>query len=275
MDAVGVTHALVLVAQVVAGLAWSDAPALWLRSYIELALGLCVSLVLLASTADAAFSRFRRLQARAPPAKRVAEAVESCRAMFVFSGFAAWPRSLLALGRPTALRWTLASAQPEAPSSLALYALKLLFVTLLVDLYMYAKHRALHSRSLFKYHKQHHAFVNPTPFAAFAVAPVEAALTFAPVLALCLPEAPVWAAAYAVWTTGFVLLNMYLHAGVVVPALEALRVTGLNTSGFHNWHHECGGRENFGELLYVWDYLLATGDHPQRDGPRDEKQRSS
>ena len=110
MDAVSVTHALVLIAQVAAGLAWSDAPALWLRSYIELALGLCASLVLLASAADAAFSRFRRLQARAPPdaAKRMAEAAESCRAMLVFSGFAAWPRTLLALGHPTALRWTLA-----------------------------------------------------------------------------------------------------------------------------------------------------------------------
>lgn len=200
-----------------------------------------------------------------PPSPMLSEALESCRAMLVFSGFAAWPRLLLVQGHPTALFFTLAAAQPEAPTSLALYCFKLLLVTLLVDAYMYFKHRALHHPTLFCFHKQHHGFPNPTPFASFAVAPVEAVLTFAPVLALCLPQAPVWAHAYACWTAGFVALNLYLHSGVRLEGLErVLRGVGLNSSAFHNVHHESGGSSNFGELLYMWDSLLGSGAHPRR-----------
>lgn len=263
-------HTLVILAQVAAGVCLSGAPALWLRGFAELCLSLTLGLAALMAAADALFSRLGRpLQARPAPPKRLAELAESMRAMVVFSGFAAWPRLLLAQGRPTALV-SLAQAQPEAPDAVALYALKLVGVTLLVDFYMYIKHRLLHWGSNFAYHKQHHAFTSPSPFASFAVAPVEAALTFAPVLALCLPSAPVWAAAYAVWTGCFVLLNLYLHSGVRVQLLEALALAGLNTSSFHDWHHESGGRENFGELCYLWDYALSSGAHPARREPEGE-----
>ena len=257
-------HALVLLAQLAAGLLYSSAPQLWLRSYLELACALILGVTACALASQRAFLALgARLQPSAQPSPALAEALESCRAMVVFAGFAAWPRMMLAQGRPTALRWTLADAQPEAPTHLALYALKLLLVTLGVDFYMYAKHRLLHLPSLFCFHRQHHAFHNPSPFASFAVAPVEAALTFAPVLFLCLPSAPVWAHAYALWTAGFVLLNLYLHSGVRVEALEGpLRAVGLNSSAFHNLHHESYGASNYGELLYIWDSILRTGAHP-------------
>ena len=266
---VTVVHALVLLAQVAAGLLLSPAPSLWLASYLELCAVLCAGVTLAALCARAACSRLggTRLQPTAAPSSALAEALESCRAMVVFSGFAAWPRMQLALGRPTALCFTLAAAQPEAPDSLALYAVKLLLVTLLVDCYMYFKHRLLHLGPLFAWHKQHHAFHNPSPLASFAVAPVEAALTFAPVLFLCLPQAPVWAHAYALWTASFVALNLYLHSGLRFEALEgALRAVGLNSSAFHNLHHSSGGSKNFGELLFIWDRALGTGAHPPAPG---------
>jgi lathosterol oxidase len=261
---VTVIHAAVLLAQVVAGVALSSAPLLWLQCYAELALALVVGVLLCAFLAQRLFlAAGPRLQPSAAPSPALAEALESARAMIVFAGFAAWPRMLLVQGRPTALHFSLAAAQPEAPTNLALYAAKLLAVTLLVDGYMYAKHRALHLPALFRFHKQHHGFPNPSPLASFAVAPVEASLTFAPVLFLCLPAAPVWAQAYALWTGSFVALNLYLHSGVSVQALEVvLRAVGLNSSVFHNLHHESGGSKNFGELLYIWDSMLGSGAHP-------------
>ncbi len=80
---------------------------------------------------------------------------------------------------------------------------------------------------------------------------------------LCVPQAPVWAHAYGVWTLCFVLLNMYLHAGYSLTILEVpLRMVGLNSSTFHNLHHSSGGTRNFGELMYIWDRILGSGAHP-------------
>jgi sterol desaturase/sphingolipid hydroxylase (fatty acid hydroxylase superfamily) len=261
---VSIVHAAVIFGQVLVGVFHSGAPFLWLTAYLTLAAGLSLSVLLLSSLADAAFrAAGRHLQPFASRSLVVAEALESCRAMAVFAGFAAWPRMLLLQGRPTALVWSLAAAQPNAPHNLALYCVKLVAITCLTDFYMYFKHRMLHAPRLFCFHKQHHAFHNPTPFASFAVAPVEAALTFAPVLFLCLPSAPVWAHAYAAWTAGFVALNLYLHSGVYVSFLEtALPSLGLNSSAFHNVHHQSGGTRNFGELLFIWDYFLGSGAHP-------------
>jgi len=57
---------------------------------------------------------------------------------------------------------------------------------------------------------------------------------------------------------GFVLLNMYLHCGVVWPAFEAiLRPLSINTSTHHNRHH-ANADMHFGEALTLWDRLLKT-----------------
>jgi len=260
-------HALVLVLPCVIACVVADQPLLWLRCFAELSAVLVAGILTAAGIAEALYAALGRpLQPqKAPSSKlRLWEALESARAMVVFSTFAAWPRYLLVLGRPTAFVWSLAEAQPEAPTSLLLYAVKLVAVTLLVDFYMYSKHRLLHTRALHRFHRGHHAFHNPTPFASFAVAPVEAALTFCPVLLLCLPQAPIWAHAYGAWTGAFVALNLYLHAGYELAPFETmLRLVGLNSSAFHNVHHSCGGSRNFGELMYVWDSLLGTGRHPE------------
>jgi lathosterol oxidase len=239
--------------------------ALWAQAFAELFVCIAGSLLVSMGAAEALFAAVgdacQPLKTASKP--RAAEALETVRAAFVFSALAAWCRWRIKLGKPTALVFSLAEAQPEAPTALWLYVVKLLLVTLLVDGYMYVKHRALHSRPLWPFHRDHHAFVNPSPFAAFAVAPVEALLTFAPVLLLCLPAAPVWAHAYGVWTAAFVLLNLYLHAGYTIRPLEALlRPLCINSSAFHNMHHEKTVR-NFGELLTVWDHLLGTGAHPK------------
>jgi lathosterol oxidase len=205
-DAIHVVLPLALVA--IGAAASADGAAAWLTAFAELFVCIAGGIVGLMAAVDAfgyvassAGICCRRLQAhKTAPRQRLAEAAESLRAIWMFSALAAWTRVALVAGRPTALVFTLAEAQPEAPDNLALYLFKLLLVTLLVDGYMYFKHRILHSRPLFAFHRGHHTFHDPSPFASFAVAPVEAFATFWPVVFLTLPAAPVWAHAYGIWS---------------------------------------------------------------------------
>ena len=75
------------------------------------------------------------------------------------------PLSLYRLGLPCALRDTL----EETGDGVWFYAFKTAFGLLGADWYMYMKHRILHSRNFFAFHRSHHMFRDPTPFAGFAV----------------------------------------------------------------------------------------------------------
>lgn len=59
----------------------------------------------------------------------------------------------------------------------ALYLIKFTFIVLGADMWTYWKHRSLHSRILWVFHKSHHAYHDPTCFAGFALHPVEGLLT--------------------------------------------------------------------------------------------------
>jgi lathosterol oxidase len=127
-----------------------------------------------------------------------------------------------------------------------------------MDAWLYWKHRLLHTRLLFPFHKAHHHFRDPTPFAGFAVAPVESLLTFWPILLLCVPGAVHWAPMYFALVVGFVVLNLYLHSGVTYRFVEAtLPRLFLNTSAFHNVHHS-HANANFGEAMVLWDRICKT-----------------
>lgn len=182
------------------------------------------------------------------------EAFETARSMFVAAALAAWPLSQWRLAHPTAMVWDLA---PTGMSPLQMVVITLLGVVAM-DAWLYWKHRLLHTSALFGFHRAHHAFRDPTPFAAFAVAPVEALLTFWPILLLCIPTATHWAPLYFLLVVGFVTLNLYLHAGVTFRWVEAtLPRLGLNTSAFHNVHHS-HANANFGEAMFIWDVICRT-----------------
>lgn len=53
---------------------------------------------------------------------------------------------------------------------------------LFIDLYTYWKHRLLHTRMFWYFHKNHHVFFDPSSFACFSISPVESFLTFGPLL---------------------------------------------------------------------------------------------
>lgn len=207
-------------------------------------------------------SRFgARIQGpRARPAPIGREAFETARCMFVVACLMAWPLTRFRLGHPLGLTWTL----DETTGGAARVVLQTLAGLVVLDAWLYWKHRLLHTRWLFGFHKAHHAFRDPTAFAGFAVAPVEALLTFWPLLLVGIPAATHWGPLYFPLIIGFVGLNFYLHCGVTLPWVEAiLPKIYLNTSAFHNVHH-ARANTHFGEALTLWDSICGT----RTDRPR-------
>ena len=151
---------------------------------------------------------------------------------------------------------------------------QVLAVMLAADMYTYFKHRLLHTRALYAYHKSHHVYGDPSCFSAFAQHPVEGVLTFWPIVlfGLQLPRFAVYGPLHMPTLAGFALLNLYLHCGYSVRWLDRLlRAAMLDTSALHNRHHETS-RCNFGEVLVVWDVLMGTcDDHDARSHAKPRK----
>lgn len=171
----------------------------------------------------------------------------------------AWPLARMHAGERTGLVWSLAEA-----GGAARVILQTAGAVLALDAWLYWKHRLLHTRWLFPFHRAHHVYRNPTALAGFAVGPVESVLTFWPVVLVAVPEAVHWAPLYFALVGGFVLLNFYLHAGVASRLLEAtLPRLYVNTAVFHNRHH-ANAEVNFGEAFTLWDHLCATREDARR-----------
>ncbi len=182
------------------------------------------------------------------------EAFGTTRAMFVVSCMAAWPVGMYRMGLPTGLAWTV----EEMGLSWWMVVLQMYLGIIAVDAMTYWKHRLLHTRMFFPFHKHHHTFRDPTPFSGFAVGPLETLLTFWPLLLICFPPAKHFAPLYFSAIVGFVFLNLYLHCGVTFNWLErVLPRVGLNSSAWHNIHHS-DVNANFGEVSSIWDKVCKT-----------------
>lgn len=187
-----------------------------------------------------------------PPVAR--EAFGTGRAAFIVACMSAWPVGLYRMGIPTGIVWTI----QEMGLSWPLVVLQMFLGIVAVDAMTYWKHRILHSRLLFAFHKHHHSFRDPTPFAGFAVGPLETIMTFWPLLLICFPPAKHFAPLYFSAIVGFVFLNLYLHCGVTFNWLEKLLPSiGLNSSAWHNIHHS-DVNANFGEVSFIWDRVCKT-----------------
>ncbi len=197
----------------------------------------------------------RRIQGerrKAPPLGE--EAFGTIRAAFVVSCMAAWPVGMYRAGLPTGLVWTL----DEMGLTWWMVVLEMYLGIIAIDALTYWKHRLLHTKAFYPFHKHHHTFRDPTPFSGFAVGPVETFLTFWPLLLTCFPPAKHFIPLYMTAIVGFVFLNLYLHCGVTFTWLEKLlpRI-GLNSSAWHNVHHS-DVVSNFGEVSFIWDKLWKT-----------------
>ncbi|MFZ6179637.1 sterol desaturase family protein [Nannocystis pusilla] len=238
-----------------AGLACPQGPVLWYKSLL-LAFAAVGGLVLLGAGAATLFSagRGQRIQG---PRRRSAllgrSAGDTALAAWIAACFAAWPMARADAGEPIGLVWSLAEA-----GGLSAVVWQTLLGVLVLDAWLYWKHRLLHTRLLFPFHRGHHVYRDPTPFAGFAVGPVESVMTFWPILLVAFPWATHFGPTYVALVVGFVLLNYYLHCGVTFRALEAtLPRLFVNTSAFHNRHH-ANAEVNFGEALTLWDHICRT-----------------
>ncbi|APR81199.1 Sterol desaturase family protein [Minicystis rosea] len=203
-----------------------------------------------------------RLQGpRRKPALALRGARDTALAAWVAASLLAWPLSRLEAGLPVGLTWSIEEAG-GAPRAV----LQTLAGVLVIDAWLYWKHRLLHTRWLFPFHRGHHVYRDPTAFAGFAVGPVESLLTFWPVVVWAHPKAVHWVPLYFGLVGGFVLLNFYLHSGVASRFLEAtLPRLYVNTSAFHNRHH-ANAEVHFGEAFTLWDHLCRTRESDPRRG---------
>eukprot|EP00937_MAST-01D_sp_MAST-1D-sp2_P004214 g4214.t1 len=204
-----------------------------------------------------------------PGPKAWNELGETLLCFFVVANIAAWPAKA---GWP-AVSWKLGADG----TSLAASAAQVVGVMLAADAYTYWKHRLLHTRALYAYHKSHHVFADPSCFAAFAQHPVEGILTFWPIVlfGVRLPGFTVCGPLHMPTLAGFVCLNLYLHCGYSMRSFDRL-LTGLllDTSALHNRHHETS-RSNFGEVLVLWDKLMGTCDDHNLAGAQTQAARKA
>lgn len=195
-----------------------------------------------------------RLQGpRRKPALILRGAFDTTLAAWVAACLLAWPLSRLAVNAPTGLTDSIEHAGGPVRA-----IVQTVLGVIVLDAWLYWKHRLLHSRFLFPFHRGHHVYRDPTAFAGFAVGPVESLLTFWPVVIWAHPKAVHFAPLYYALVAGFIVLNFYLHCGVSLRIFEKLLPPFfVNTSAFHNRHH-ANAEVNFGEALTLWDHLCRT-----------------
>lgn len=147
-------------------------------------------------------------------------------------------------------------------------ALRLLFevsvIIVLHDAYFYWAHRAMHHPWLFRrFHRIHHKSRTPTPWAAYAFAPLEAIVETG-ILPLAALIFPMHQLTVFIFVTHMIVRNVIGHAGhELFPGwwLQMPIVRLITTTTHHDLHHS-SGRYNFGLYFTWWDRLCGT-EHPE------------
>ena len=138
---------------------------IWLPAVALVAIGLFVAVLggaaVVTFIAERATVRLQGPRRKRPP--YLNEAFETARAMFVAACLAGWPLSLHWTGHPTGMVWDLSAAG----LSPWLVVGGTLVGVVAMDAWLYWKHRILHSKLLFGFHKAHHTYRDPTAFAGF------------------------------------------------------------------------------------------------------------
>jgi lathosterol oxidase len=141
---------------------------------------------------------------------------------------------------------------------------ELLAIVVLHDAYFYWAHRAMHHRLLFRrFHLLHHKSHTPTPWAAYAFAPLEAVVE-AGILPLAAVLMPMHELTVLIFVTHMIVRNVIGHAGFEVFPHSWLRVPllrAVTTTTHHDLHHSHSGY-NYGLYFTWWDRWMGT-EHPQ------------
>lgn len=160
-----------------------------------------------------------------------------------------------------AAQW--ASAQPFGLFNLipTPHWLTVLLSLLALDFALYAQHRALHGRWLWRLHRVHHLDPMLDVTSGVRFHPLEAiASAFYKSLVVVLLGAPPLAAALSASLT--LLASLFAHANIRLPWVweRALRRV-LITPGLHRIHHSTVPGElasNYGSVLSLWDRLFGS-----------------
>ena len=136
------------------------------------------------------------------------------------------------------------------------------------DAWFYWTHRLMHHPRVFRHcHRTHHLSMNPTPWAAFAFHPVEAAVQAAifPLAVTLMPMHPLAFGTFMAWQMFF---NVLGHTGYEITPrgfMDSWLRFIINTPTNHTMHHE-KMRGNFGLYFNFWDRLMRTNhdDYEQR-----------
>jgi sterol desaturase/sphingolipid hydroxylase (fatty acid hydroxylase superfamily) len=143
-------------------------------------------------------------------------------------------------------------------------AASLPLVLVVQDAYFYWAHRLLHWKPLMKWaHGPHHAFRNPTPFAAFSVHPFEGALevAFRPLILCLMPLHPTVIGVYVVLSF---VINAMGHSGIEIFPSGWSRhpVLGLGATSTHHYVHHKYVNCHYSLYFAWWDKLMGT-EHPK------------
>lgn len=185
------------------------------------------------------------------------EIIHSALCMYVVACFCAWPMMRYRAGESTAFKTTLEEAS-MGPYPVAFYIAKTFVIMVMSDTHTWWKHYLLHHPAIYAFHKTHHSFHNPSSFGGFAIHPVEAVFTFAPIVLLGWPMLTLYMPLHIPFLTAWGCLNFYLHCGYRIPLLEWLFPKFyINTSVWHNKHHELSVA-HFAEMFTVWDWIMGT-----------------
>ncbi len=138
------------------------------------------------------------------------------------------------------------------------FVLSIVIMIFIHDTYFYWTHRLMHHKYFFKhFHKVHHLFHNPSPWAAFAFHPleaiIEASIIF--VIVFIIPAHPMAVLTFLIVMT---IYSVYGHLGYeLYPKFFYKNWFGkwINTSVNHNLHHQ-SGRNNYGIYFTFWDKIM-------------------
>jgi lathosterol oxidase len=177
----------------------------------------------------------RRIAPNYPPPRQLRrEFLYSLSTVLIFAANGTLVYTLAVSGNVTIYKDIAAFGWPYTVASL-------LILIALHDAYFYWTHRALHHRLLFKsVHSVHHRSQNPSPWAAYAFHPVEAAIhaAFLPLALLLLPAHPT---VLFIVMVHMMLRNALGHSGFEIYPRDAVRRRPwkwLTSTTHHQLHHE-------------------------------------
>ncbi len=137
--------------------------------------------------------------------------------------------------------------------------LSIVFVFLTMEVFEWAFHWACHNNDLlWRIHKHHHRYSNPTAFGVMADQPIDMLIKASPILWMPFLF-PVWdVALIGTFATMNFLYGIYLHAGFDFPFMVSPHSRLLVTSWHHNEHHAGSMQHNFGFFTGLLDVLFGT-----------------